>query len=274
MSDIGDAVARHPEIAAEAGDRAGDRKGDELLARDVDAAIARRHRISADRIEARGLRRDDEENPSAIATATAIQDTAGKAQELGFRGRQESGAHIRCGEPGCRRAMRRSRRDRSPACPASRRSAECRRSPTKAPLNSAEDGAETRRRAHDGEDRQARMRHALTRPATMPVSAKFAATERSMPRVSSTPICAERKHEQKACVVEQRRAGCRRSTNAGARNPTPTTSASDDERPEGYRDGAGVIHAASRAWPGGRARRSLPRSPRRVRIARRCGPRA
>ena len=55
--DIGDGVARDPEIAAEAGDGAGEDEGEEVRAADVDAGIDRGRRVAADGVEGAAERR-------------------------------------------------------------------------------------------------------------------------------------------------------------------------------------------------------------------------
>src|SRR5260370_32103631 len=78
---IGDAVARNPKIAAEAGDRSGERMDEKLLGGKVDAAIARRDWIAADRIEPAPDAAVVEQRPEEEADQRRDHDEDGRAEQ-------------------------------------------------------------------------------------------------------------------------------------------------------------------------------------------------
>ena len=186
---IGDAVARHPEIAAEAGDGAGDGVGEELLPAQVDAAIARRDRDCRRRRRGRGpagvkLRKTQ----NRIETASAIQTGVVRPRRTVLREGLEGHAHlggvhlVAAGDDDDHAAEDGERAERH----------DDRRDAEKGDQRAVEE-AEHQPDGDAGEDHEDERRLGVVladSAASMPDRARLAATDRSMPRVRMTTICA------------------------------------------------------------------------------------
>ena len=100
---IGDAVTRHPEVTAQSRDSAGNRVDTQLLPGEIDAAITRRHRIAADRIERSPRGTVVQEDPRGDRHKGGDPDQARKSEEFRLRNREKRGAHVLRRQPGAMR---------------------------------------------------------------------------------------------------------------------------------------------------------------------------